>query len=62
MAKTRSHWITDCDANMDPTECAGGDRLQESRAKAETPPGGSATYCDKEIRKTLDYFVVSATT
>ena len=63
-ANTRSHWIIACDANVDPTEFVGSDWVDDSRAKVGAPPRGSATYCAKgtggvEIRKLLDYFVVS---
>ena len=64
VANTRSHWITACDAGMDPSEFAKGDWVKEARAKVKAPLQGGATYCAKgtggvEMRNTLDYFVVS---
>ena len=50
--------------NMDPKDFARGGWVMESRVQVESPRQGSATYSAKraggvEMRKTLDYFVVS---
>ena len=59
-----SHWITACDANMEPMQFRSGEWSREAKAQVKALHGGVSTYRaegagDNEIGKVLDHFILN---